>query len=196
MFKVINPTQAYNLMIDETNYNYPHPVMNFCVHIQDIGLNTVTIETELFPKAALCAYTRYNMGLFLDESDQQWFTPQRGGPQGDYRLSANRIDKVIEALRTRLCSKRAVMTIPYNNQFQDSINEWEDSEFKCLRELYFSIDENNKLNCTGVMRSQAVSIFPKNIHYISNVIHKVAQELGVKVGSYVHFCHFLVKDRE
>lgn len=51
------------------------------------------------------------------------------------------------------------------------------------------------LNCTGLMRANAAIIFPKNIHFIGAVLHCIASELGVRVGSYTHFVTHLVSDR-
>jgi thymidylate synthase len=187
-----SPLSMYEDMLNQSfpTYNYIGQIVNMDKHL-------LKVETDTWPIEALKAYAKYNLGETLVKEEEAYFSLERGGPQGDYRLSCYRVYKVIEALRTRPSSKRALMTIPYNNQFQDSIDEWEDAEFKCLRELYFRTDgETNVLHCTGIMRSQAVDIFPKNIYYIGSLMHLVAESLTLKVGTYTHHCVFLVKDRK
>jgi hypothetical protein len=115
---------------------------------------------------------------------------------------------------------------------------------KCLRELHFYLDHpldapragamasgtggtgatasdaDRLLCCTGFMRAQAVSIFPKNIHFIGKsptdgtpfvcrsvdrrgacsvcsgaMMHIIAGRLQRKVGHYTHFVTTLVAER-
>lgn len=55
--------------------------------------------------------------------------------------------------------------------------------------------DDERLHCTGVMRAQAASIFPKNIHLIGTVMHHVAESLGKLVGTYTHMVVHMIGDR-
>jgi thymidylate synthase len=170
-------------------------MMNVVVEILDMTEHGYEVETVLFPKEALEAYTRYNMEEtnFVDHTQ---FNLERGGPQGDYRVGMRaKIEKVVLALKTKSNSKRAVLTIPFTDKCSLCVDLYDTDQWKCLREIYFSIGGDGRLHATGVMRSQALSIFPKNIHMIGTVMNTIAEQLGVPVGQYTHFCHFLVADR-
>ena len=121
---------------------------------------------------------------------EKFYNPARGGGQGDYRTNIhNKIGNVVDCLSKFPSSKRAVLTIPDRN-----VDHTIDNDAKCLRELHFYIENtsipeslvishpelNNTssqtsynttdkivyLSCTGFMRAQAATIFPKNIHFI------------------------------
>lgn len=171
-------------------------MMNVSLTVLDVSGENKTVTTPLFPKEALEFYSAYNLGKNLDQKDMdKWYTSERGGPQGDYRKGMpNKIERVVLALKDRPRSKRAVLTVPYTDKCSVCVETGDDEQWKCLRELYFSVFEG-KLNCTGVMRSQALSIFPKNIHFIASVMEEVAKGLHIKTGNYTHVMHYLVKDR-
>ena len=176
--------------------------MNVGLNILDMSEEGFLCETELFPKAALEAYTDYNLELNNDPNilataaQVRWFSPERGGPQGDYRKGMQaKIEKVVLALKSKSTSKRAVLTVPFTDKCSLCIKTTDDVEWKCLRELYFSIGLNGRLECAGVMRSQALIIVPKNLHLIGSIMNIVAEQVGVPVGSYTHFCHYLITDR-
>jgi len=109
------------------------------------------------------------------ELHAKFYTPARGGGQGDYRKGiAAKIDNVVDCLTHFPRSKRAIITIP-NRSIEHTVDE----DAKCLRELHFYLEEapavgsaapsaapSMVLSCTGIMRAQAATIFPKNIHYI------------------------------
>ncbi len=174
------------------------PTHNFCGTIRLLTLATATLETPLFPAAALHFYSLFNMGG-IDPSNADhaalhaaWYSPERGGPQGDYREGMPaKLANVIDALTRFPHSKRAVLTIPNRNASHES-----DSDAKCLRELHFFRGEDNLLHCTGFMRAQACSIFPKNINFIATVLQHVARGVGLEVGTYTHFVTTLVSGRE
>jgi hypothetical protein len=123
---------------------------------------------------------------------EKYYNPARGGNQGDYRNNIhNKINNVVDCLTKFPASKRAVLTIPDRN-----VDHTIDNDAKCLRELHFylestpssssssssntSADNSSSsisngstgtenvlyLSCTGFMRAQAATIFPKNIHFI------------------------------
>jgi hypothetical protein len=171
-------------------------VHNFMGQIVNMTMENATYETDLFPKEVLEAYTDYNLGMPMTDEQMAVMSPERGGPQGDYRKSMpSKIEKVVLALRSKPKSKRAVLTIPFTDKCALCVKTDEDAEWKCLRELYFHIDDVGHLCCTGVMRAQALSIAPKNLHLIAAVMANVAINLGIPVGSYTHHCIILVNDR-
>jgi thymidylate synthase len=178
-------------------------VMNSTVEIRDMSEHGYTLETDLFPLEALKAYTEYNLqgngnaGSFIASKKQlEWMSPERGGGQGNYNTNMQqKIERVVLALKTKSSSKRAVLTIPFTDKCSLCVKLTDTDEWKCLREVYFSIGKDGRLHATGIMRSQALSIFSKNIHFLGTLMNVIAEQLGVPVGSYTHFCHFLVADR-
>src|SRR5690606_26856559 len=133
--------------------------MNVAVEITDMSPHEYNYETDLFSNAALRAYTAYNLGD--EEYDASQFSSLRGGPQGDYRAGMQaKIERVVLALKGKSSSKRAVLTVPFTNRCSLCVKTEDDAEWKCLREVYFSIDDQGYLNATSVMRSQALNIFP------------------------------------
>ena len=173
------------------------PCHNFSGSISSLTLSNATIETPLFPLEALTFYAMLNLNE-IDmsipehaEMHKKWYSPERGGPQGDYRaFMTEKVANVINALTLFPKTKRAVLTVPNR-----SIDHTVDEDAKCLRELHFFI-EDGKLHCSGFMRAQACSIFPKNIFFISYVMAKIAKSVGMEVGSYSHFVTTLTSGRE
>lgn len=169
--------------------------MNVAVEITDMSEHGYTMETDLFPKEVLESYTQYNLGE--DNYDASHFSPLRGGDQGNYRQGMKaKIEKVVLALKAKSGSKRAVLTVPFTDKCSLCIETTDDAQWKCLREVYFNIDSNGYLNATSVMRSQALIIFPKNIHFLGEMMQTVAAQVGVPVGQLTHFMHYLVEDRK
>merc|ERR1712228_365853 len=150
-----------------------YTVRNFVGVIEDISVKASTVETELFPLGALEFYTKKNMGWpYSQEEFDQWHMPERGGEQGDYRDGMQeKIANVIDCLRTE-------------NQGQT----------KCCRELHLYI-EDGKLKCTGILRMQNASIFPKNIHFFATLLEHVSEELKLPLGEYTHWITNLCHDR-
>jgi len=188
----------------------PALVRNYVAVIEDMSAESMVVETELFPRDALEFYSKYNLNLLdLDNNDrdrslhQQYYTPARGGGQGDYRVGIERkIANVVDCLRKFPNSKRAVLSVPHASRVSVEDDHTDTDEAKCLREIHFYLetdgDVDSRLLCaSGLMRAQAVSIFPKNIHFIGTLMHHVAQQLGggVKVGRYTHFVTTLVAER-
>jgi len=172
-------------------------VNNFIGTIDTMSPTAYTMETDLFPIEVLEAYTLHNIDVQKTTPETyQHFSSLRGGGQGDYSLGMQaKIDRVVIALKTKPKSKRAVLTIPFTEHCAPCIKLEADSEWKCLRELYFRLDDDNRLHCTGIMRAQALIIVSKNIHMIGRIMENVAVELGAKMGSYTHHCIVLVEDR-
>jgi thymidylate synthase len=171
-------------------------VRNFVGVIQDISVAASTVETDLFPKGALDYYTAKNMGWeYTQEDYDKWQLAERGGAQGDYRDGMKeKIDNVIDCLKTEPLSKRAVIPIPYAMMGSAQIDWKDQGQNKCCRELHFYI-EDGKLKCTGIVRMQNANIFVKNIHFFAVLIEYVAKELKMEVGEYTHWITNVCLDR-
>jgi hypothetical protein len=105
-----------------------------------------------------------------------------------------KIENLIDCLKTEPWSKRGVIPIPYSVIGSQTI-DWKDAgQNKCCRELHFYL-EDGKLKCTGILRMQNATIFPKNIFFFANLIDHVAKELNVPVGEYTHWITNLCHDR-
>ena len=117
------------------------------------------------------------------EAHAAWYSPERGGPQGDYRADMPaKLANVVDALTRFPHSKRAVLTV-----FARNSSHAVDEDAKCLRELHFFVKQGDeRLHCAGYMRAQAASIFPKNIHFIATVLARVAAAVGREPGEYTH----------
>ena len=152
------------------------------------------IETELFSKDALEAYTAWNLGRELQPEQRKWFSEQRGGAQGDYREGMReKIDNVVDCLTKFPSSKRAVITIPnISHPSHES-----DGDAKCMRELHFHLN-GNALDATVLFRAQAAIIFPKNIHFIGGLMEEVGSRLPGKPrpGHLFYLASVLVADRQ
>jgi hypothetical protein len=173
-----------------------YTVHNFVGVIEDVSPDASVCETELFSRGALEYYTKKNMGWEYTPAEADAYQmEERGGEQGDYRKGMQeKIANVIACLRTEPRSKRAIIPIPFS--LEGSINvDWTDQgQTKCCRELHF-YREDDKLKCTGILRMQNASIFPKNIHFFATLIDYIASELGWEVGEYTHWITNLCHDR-
>ena len=174
------------------------PTHNFIGTISALTLPAATLQTPLFPEAALAYYSALNLGE-IDPANPAhaaltaaWYSPERGGPQGDYREGMPaKVANVVDALRRFPRTKRAVLTVPQRN-----VSHEVDADAKCLRELHFWRGEDGRVHCSGFMRAQACSIFPKNIHFIASLLDRVARAAGGEAGSYTHFVTTLTSGRE
>ena len=159
-----------------------------------------TVETDLFPLAALQVYSAYNLEEPIPEQDRvKYFSAHRGGSQGDYREGMKvKIDNVVDCLRLFPQSKRAVITIPNTSTPSHTC----DDDAKCMREIHFYFDNDGcVLNATVWMRAQAAEIFPKNIHFIGSLMDVVAcklsnQSRSVRIGTLFYLATTLVSVRE
>lgn len=160
------------------------------------------VPTELFPEPALEAYTAKNLGQHITPEQAQWFTTHRGGLQGDY---SDRIQEkmraVVTCLKERPRSKRAYIVIP-NNTVPDAR---EDADAKCMQMLNLmleqSVDGVMQLNASVLFRAQAVEIFPKNIHFIGELLLHLCGHLqselaaDIRPGHLIYHACFLVSTR-
>lgn len=173
-----------------------YTVRNFVGVIEDISVEASVCETELFPRGALEYYTRKNMGWKYTQAEADAYqTDERGGVQGDYRLGMpEKIANAIACLTTEPRSKRAIIPIPFSTEGSINVDWTNQGQTKCCRELHF-YREDSKLKCTGILRMQNASIFPKNIHFFATLIDYVASELDWDVGEYTHWITNLCHDR-
>lgn len=183
-------------------------VRNFAGVVLSVAGESATVETELFPREALEFYTYHNMGdaaglgpaerARLEALREKYYTPARGGGQGDYSggMSA-KVDNVADCLGRFPGSKRGVLTMPYSSGLgSHEVRHGDTDEAKCLRELHLYVDGADGLvHATGFMRAQAASIFPKNIHLVGALVSAVAGRCGRGVGSYTHVVTTLVNGR-
>ena len=172
-------------------------VFNYMAVIEDLSTpEAALVETELFPRGALEFYTAKNMGWAVsDEDAARWLTPERGGAQGDYRRGMRRkIANAVDCLRTHENSKRASIPIPFTDSGSETIDWRDQGQTKCCRELYLYVEEG-RLSCTGVLRVQNASIFPKNIHFFGALLRRCSAELGLPLGVYTHVVASLCHDR-
>ncbi len=161
---------------------------------QDISMEDWLIETELFSREALEAYTAWNLGHELKPEQRRFFSEQRGGAQGDYRAGMrDKVANVVDCLTRFPASKRAVITIP-NTPLPTHLS---DGDAKCMRELHFHLNEG-ALDATVLFRAQAALIFPKNIHFIGGLMQEVGARLPgqPKPGNLFYLTSVLVADRQ
>ena len=151
------------------------------------------IETDLFSREVLEAYSTWNLEKDLSEEQREVFSALRGGSQGDYREGmAKKINNATAALRDYSTSKRALITIS-NNSFPQ---HWCDEDAKCMREIHFRL-AGKELHATTFFRAQAALIFPKNIHFIGCLMNEVSSHIdtSVNVGNLTYLTSVLVQDR-
>ena len=159
-----------------------------------INMSDYLVETPLFQKDCLEAYSAWNLEKIIKPEQKKYFSELRGGSQGDYRMGmSKKIHNVVDAINRFPKSKRAVITIP-GTSFPDNRN---DDDAKCMREIHFYI-ENNRLNATVLFRAQAALIFPKNIHFIGSLMDEVRSGLDeqVELGTLFYLSSVLVADRQ
>lgn len=185
--KLISCQEAYELMYQVTEGH--KTVRN--LHL-DIKLDPWLVETELFPQEALEAYSAWNLEHEISaELREKYFSAHRGGSQGDYRDGMRgKLDNIVDCLTHFPQSKRATITIP--NESSPSHND--DAAAKCMREIHFYLD-GDEVNATVLFRAQAAEIFPKNIHFIGEMVNEVANRLGKAPGRLHYLATTLVADR-
>lgn len=167
------------------------PVRNY---IQVLDMRDYVVETELFPEAALIAYSALNMGKELTGDQEQYVNDQRGGPQGNYRDGmAEKIANVIDCLKQFPQSKRAVIMVCNEPLARHD----DDASAKCVREIHLYLDDDGRLSGTLFLRAQAVSLFPKNIHMVGSIMTEIAAQLPQQpeLGSLFYVATILVADR-
>ena len=189
MDDLISCREAYELMCQLTREQ--GQVRNLHLNIR---LDPWLVETELFPQEALTAYSAWNLELDIaPDIRENYFSAHRGGSQGDYRDGMQaKMANVVDCLTHFPASKRAVITIPN----ESTPSHRDDAAAKCMRELHFYLD-GAQLNATVLFRAQAAEIFPKNIHFIGELVAAIAGELpgDVQPGTLHYLTTILVADR-
>ncbi len=164
-------------------------------YVQLLDMQDYLVESDLFSAPILDAYSNWNLEKDITEEQKQYFSNLRGGGQGDYREGVRaKISNVVDCLTLFPQSKRAVIAMCNESMPKHKM----DDDAKCLREVYFHIDGDNKLNATVTFRSQAAMLFPKNIHFIGSMMSEVAERLPQKpsLGVVFYLAVILVSDRE
>lgn len=158
----------------------------------DIELDPWLVETELFPQEALEVYSAWNLELEIPAPlREKYFSAHRGGSQGDYRDGMRgKIDNIVDCLTHYPQSKRATITIPN----ESSPSHTDDAAAKCMREIHFYL-EGDAVGATVLFRAQAAEIFPKNIHFIGEMVAEVANRLDKAPGRLHYLATTLVADR-
>ena len=152
--------------------------------------------TDISAGHAVRNYVQWlDMQDYLVEEQKQYFSDLRGGGQGDYRAGMRaKIANVVDCLTLFPQSKRAVIAMCNESMPKHKV----DDDAKCLREVYFHLDGDNKLNATVIFRSQAAMLFPKNIHFIGSMMSEVAERHPQRpsLGVVFYLAVILVSDRE
>lgn len=158
----------------------------------DIRLEPWLVETDLFPQEALEAYSAWNLEHDIPpDIRKKYFSAHRGGSQGDYRDGMRaKMDNVVDCLTHYPQSKRAVITV--TNEASPSHSD--DAAAKCMREIHFYL-EGDTVHATALFRAQAAEIFPKNIHFIGEMVAEVANRLDKSPGRLHYLATTLVADR-
>ena len=160
----------------------------------DMDMSDYLVETELFPKDVLHAYSQWNLEKPLDDELKKYFSDTRGGDQGDYRTGMSaKTDNVVNCLNAFPESKRALITVCNTSTPDHS----DDESAKCMREIHFYLDSDNQLSANVLFRAQAALIFPKNVHFIGSLMHEIALRLNTKpkLGQLHYTTTILVSDR-
>ena len=187
----MEPVSCHAAWQNMTEVSARKPVRNYS---QLLDMSDYVVETDLFPRDVLEAYTCWNMEKEITDEQSQHMSSLRGGGQGDYRDGMQRkIANVVDCLTHYPQSKRAVITI-CNNSTPDHRS---DDDAKCVREIHLYLDEHDKLSGTVLLRAQAAILFPKNIHMIGSIMDEIAGQLpqNPQLGTLYYVATILVSDR-
>jgi hypothetical protein len=158
-----------------------------------LSMEDYTVENALFDRATLAAYSAYNLGHSLAAAQKNLMSEEKGGAQGDYRTHMpEKIAEVVDCLTKFPRSKRALITILADPLAPHS----RDDLAKCMREMYFH-REGNTLHASCVFRAQAVSIFPKNLHFMGMLMGEIAEKIAPKLrlGTLFYYAVCVVGER-
>lgn len=163
-------------------------------YVQVLDLSDYLVETNLFPKEVLEAYTALNMGRSITDEQRALINPERGGPQGDYSDGMpEKIANVVDCLTRFPKSKRASITICN----QGVVSHESDADAKCVREIQMYLDDNSALSGTVYLRAQSANLFPKNLHMIGTIMQTIAEQLPgrPRLGTLFYLAAILDADR-
>ena len=98
------------------------------------------------------------------------------------RHGFNQVEKIIELLKVDKDSRRAVLNLNVPNK-----NVIETKDEICTIALVLKI-KDNKLNCTGIMRSNDIYLgLPYDIAFFTSLQKYIANRLSIECGEYTHF---------
>lgn len=189
---IIYNTICNKLVQDGKEVRGTKELNNFSFELTDIKNNVINIRN--ISKAYLCAELTWYM---LARNDVAFISPFAGlwgrisddgvisySAYGDIifkRHGFNQIDKIIELLAKDPDSRRAVVNFNVPN-----INVIETKDEICTIALQFYI-RDNKLNCTGIMRSNDVWYgLPYDVVFFTEIQKYIAHRLNIEYGSYIH----------
>lgn len=184
---------------------------NYSFTIEDIENNVVTLKSRNISYSYLAGeilwyWNARNDLDFIRHFSSFWDKISDDGKTANsaygYLLQKkhgfNQIEKIIELLKKDPSSRRAVLNINIPNE-----NVIETKDEPCTIALNFFI-RNEKLHCTGIMRSNDVNFgLTYDLSYFTQLQKYIAKELSkelgyyIKPGSYTHFAvsmHFYDKD--
>lgn len=99
------------------------------------------------------------------------------------QLGTDQIECVIKRILNDAGTRRAVATI-----FFEEDNLHETREFPCALGSHFFLRDNRLHAITYMRAQQALTIFPYDIFIFITLQSYIATRIGVKIGSYYHFC--------
>lgn len=182
-------------------------INNYTFTIEDINNNIITLKSRNISIPYLTAemlwyWTGRNDVNFIGKfaslwkkiSDDEKTNNSAYGYLLKEKYGFNQIEKIIELLQKDPNTRRAVININVPNK-----NVIETKDEPCTICLQFYI-RNNKLCCTGIMRSNDVYFgLTYDIVYFTQLQKYIAKKLNIDTGSYTHFAtsmHFYDKDKE
>ena len=112
---------------------------------------------------------------------QEAYGPRLKGT-GDFGYNIDQINRVIEKLRAKPDTRRAVITLLESSDLEPS-----QKEAPCTIALQF-IRRRERLHLVAMMRSNDAYLgFPHDVFCFTMIQELVARSLGIKVGDYHHF---------
>lgn len=180
---------------------------NFMFTIDDISNNVVTLKSRNTSLTYVAGETLWywagrNDLDFIGKFATLWSKISDDGVTCNsaygyilkYKFGFDQIETIIDILKNDKNTRRAVLNINTPNP-----NVASTKDEMCTIALVFQI-RNNKLNCTGIMRSNDLIYgLTYDLTYFTQIQKYIAERVGVKVGSYTHFTtsmHVYEKDFE
>lgn len=168
---------------------------NFQFTLGDINDNMITLKSRNISKSYIIGELSWYFGGinsvdYISHFGNMWSRISDDGVTNNsaygYVLQKefgfNQIETIIELLKKDPNSRRAVLNI---NRANPNVITTKDEH--CTIALVFSI-RNNKLNCTGIMRSNDIWFgLPYDVIYFTELQKYIANKLNVEYGTYTHF---------
>lgn len=165
---------------------------NFSFELTNLDNNVINVRN--ISKSYLCAELTWYM---LARNDVAFINPFAGlwgrisddgvtsySAYGDVvfkRHGFNQVDKIIELFTADPDTRRAVINFNVPNK-----NVIETKDEICTIALQFYI-RDNKLNCTGIMRSNDIWYgMPYDVVFFTELQKYIAHRLNIECGSYIH----------